>query len=438
MTYGAVSNTQVLVSDTLNPASGASSLSKEDSRYGFGVNFGFGYEIGKVDDFLNQLDDTQAELDNQARSLDAALIQQLILDGTIDPNGTPAEIAQDIASYLNSTTIATINEQIALLANKNSYFSAFGSLNVPISIAHKAFGGSITFNAGASAVSNLVAVDDPIVLAGTDIVVGGTSPNYTIDYTIPDSDTSIFIRGAAVMEISLGYSHTVYMSDAGQLFAGLRGNYYKVGLTRYPKRLVDFASDESSEDAFDDYSDDDYEESTGFGVDAGVIWASQHYRVGATLNNINKPSFKYNDVDTSAYSSQSVIDFINSSDTYTMDTQLRLEGAVYTESTNWVLGLAIDANAVEDPLGREYQWASLSAAYATDSWWIPGARVGYRANMAGTKVSSLTAGLTLFKSVSFDMEYSLDSVNVEESDTVPFSGEVPRSFTFNLGLQLLF
>jgi hypothetical protein len=122
---------------------------------------------------------------------------------------------------------------------------------------------------------------------------------------------------------------------------------------------------------------------------------------------------------------------VSSSKEYVMESQLRLEGALYTASKNWVLNAAFDANAVMDPAGDEVQWATFSAAYATNSWILPGIRVGYRANMAGTELDYLDAGVTLFKVINLDIAYSLDDVVIDQDNA-------PRSLIANLGLELSF
>lgn len=123
---------------------------------------------------------------------------------------------------------------------------------------------------------------------------------------------------------------------------------------------------------------------------------------------------------------------LNGGATYEMKPQLQLEGAVYSESQNWVVNAGLDANAVPDPVGRDFQWLTLSGAYATDSWWIPGARVGYRTNLAGSKLSYVTGGLTMFKALSLDVAYGLDSVTDDKGNSIP------RSAMINLGLQMTF
>ena len=115
-----------------------------------------------------------------------------------------------------------------------------------------------------------------------------------------------------------------------------------------------------------------------------------------------------------------------------MKPQLEMEGAFYSESQNWVLNAALDGNKVQDPVGRDFQWATLSAAYATNSWWIPGVRVGYRTNLAGSKLNYVTGGLTMFKALSLDIAYGLKSITDNSGKSIP------RSAMINLGLQMTF
>jgi len=90
----------------------------------------------------------------------------------------------------------------------------------------------------------------------------------------------------------------------------------------------------------------------------------------------------------------------------------------------------LDANAVEDVFGDEYRWATVSAAYATDSWWLPGIRAGLRKNLAGSEINYYTLGATLAM-VNFDVAWSSDTVTIDDST-------VPRGAMFNLGLEVSF
>ena len=233
-------------------------------------------------------------------------------------------------------------------------------------------------------------------------------------------------------EVGLGYSREITLnSSSGNLYGGFRAKYYSVGLERDATRIID-PSYTDSESLFKDkdYSNN-LQSSSGFGVDLGAVWVAKYYRLGGWVDNINKPSFEYNKIDTSGFTDTNVIAKLSQDATYTMDPQGHIEAAVYSESKNWILSVGADTNPVKDPVGQEYQWMTVSAAYATNSWWIPGIRVGYRANNAGTKLNYGSLGFTLFKCITLDASASLDSVTIDQSS-------MPRSAMVNLGVELSF
>lgn len=209
----------------------------------------------------------------------------------------------------------------------------------------------------------------------------------------------------------------------------MRAKYYEVKLVRDAQRVV---TSNGAQNTFN--ASKSYTSGTGIGLDLGTLWTAKRYRLGAWVNNINGPSFKYNTIDTAAagYTNPAIISQLSADQTYKMKPQLEMEGAFYSESQNWVLNAGLDGNAVQDPVGRDFQWATLSAAYATSSWWIPGARVGYRTNLAGSKLSYVTAGLTMFKALSLDIAYGLQSITSNSGTSIP------RSAMINLGLQMTF
>lgn len=430
LTYGAVSNNQSIISNVTNPAAGAAVFTKEDSQYRFGIlsSIGFGVEFGQVDNLYTEIDAAQATLKSN-QSVDFAAV-------CTGPASTDANLcASAVAASLNANVFSPVNNVLNAF-QKDGYVSGFVAGHVPLMplvISHKGLGGSFVLDANFSAIANMRFVSDPVVLQSSDVLAavqsyitaGGTGP-FSITLSDSSTDSTLLVKAAAIAELALGYSRPVFSSDSGELMAGFRAKYFKVGLSRSAQRLNSANGAEKTFDASKDYVD-----RSGLGVDVGALWISKHYRVGAWADNINKPSFKFNDVDTTGYTDPAVIAQLSKSETYKMDTQLHLETALYTESQNWVINVGADANAVKDPVGNEYQWATLSAGYATDSWWIPGFRVGYRANMAGTELSYMTGGLTLFKSVTLDLAYSLDSVEVDGE-------KAPRSFMANLGIELSF
>jgi len=170
---------------------------------------------------------------------------------------------------------------------------------------------------------------------------------------------------------------------------------------------------------------------SGLGLDLGLLWVSENYRVGATFTNINEPSFDTGTVDLTNYDpNSSVTQRLAADSSYTMEKQLSVEASLYTASQNWVVSAAMDGNAVKDSLGDEYQWATLSAAYASDSWYLPGIRAGYRANLAGTEITYYTLGTTI-AIVNLDVAWSPDDVTIDGKS-------VPRGAMVNLGLELSF
>ncbi len=421
LTYGAVSNGQTIMSDTTNPAAGAAVLKENDSQYRLGIpgSIGGGLEFGKVDALYERID---AEADKFKNT-------QLL---------TPTANPIDAVNELNSA-IASLNAVLADV-QANGYAKAFGSIDVPLVVAHQGLGGSLVFDANMSFAASIAGLHENInfnaadALLGVDdltddvslTLVGGIPTGFTVN-----NDSGVLVSASQVTDLSLGYSRPMMKSEQATLYAGTRAHYYKVEHSRIGIRMTNLTT--NVEQQFDDAMDQDRGSSTGFGVDLGVLWVSEHYRLGATLANINEPSFDTGSIDlvASGYDlNSSVAQQLAANDSYVMERQLALEAAVYTASQNWVISAGFDANAIEDALGDEYQWASLSAAYATDTWYIPGVRLGVRQNMAGTEIKYMTGGLS-FGPVNLDVAYSPESVTIDGSS-------VPRGAMVNLGLELTF
>ena len=444
LTYGSSSNNQSIMSSVANPAAPAAQLGKEDSQYRFGIiHIGGGYEIGNVNDLFNQVDKAATDIKTPITTAELATL--------VDPN--PAIFATNIANFINtSTATATLNNVLNSVQQDGNATLFFGG-HVPLTpfvISRKGWGGSFVLDANVSAIANGSFISDPFNISNTTAtafanayIANPLAPNLPI----PPNDSTMLVKAAAVAELGLGYSRSVLRREApepvegeptpgklsasqlkaGELTAGGRVKFYQVGLANMAASLT--SMQEGSQDVLKD--DLTYTKSTGFGLDVGALWTSKHYRAGAWVNNLNSPSFKYPAINTTGYTNTAVIAQLNTGMTYTMKPQLQLEGAVYSESQNFVVNLGLDANAVPDPVGRDFQWMTLSGAYATSSWWIPGARVGYRSNLAGSKLSYVTAGLTMFKALSLDIAYGLDKLTYE-------GNSIPRSAMINLGLQMTF
>jgi hypothetical protein len=421
------------MSDINNPAAGALAPLKEGSKFRFGVlsSIGVGAEYGAIDNLYDDLDALAADFD-----LSNAF-------SSITNVNDPAAIAEV------DTRINDINDLLQNIEN-DGYGKVFVSGHVPLMpmiIASDTLGGSLTLDLNVSAVARVGAVADTIQfdlanaqsfitnnLGGFnqatfgDITVNVNGNNITYSLT---NDSVVRLKAAGVVEAGFGYSRNIYSSNSGNLLAGLRGKYYQVTLAQDVEKVED---ETNTEDLFSDFDYKDGNTDSDFSVDIGLLWASDHYRIGATVNNINEPEFKYNAIDPAKLSSINdprIRALLSQEVVYIMETQFTIEGAVHTKNQKWVFSAAYDANAIEGPTGDEYQWGTLSAAFITKSWIVPGLRLGYRVNQAGSELSYVTAGLTLFKYLNIDGAYSLDDVVIDGST-------LPRSFMFNLGLELSF
>lgn len=418
LTYGAVSNGQSIMSDITNPAAGAAVLTKNGNQYRLGIpgSLGAGFEFGEVDDLYDRIDAESAKFQN---------IQ------------TPTDISSAAAAVAEiDTTLASLNSVLADV-QADGYAKVFASVDVPLVIAHKGLGGSLALDINKSLSSRATGLHETVTfnstaaLAGTDdptddiglTLVGGIPTNFTID-----NDSSILIKASMVTDLSLGYSRPVFKTDEATLYAGARAHHYTVEQSRLAVRMTDLVDVQQQ---FEDALDQNRSSDTGMGLDVGVLWVSEHYRAGATLTNINEPDFDTGAIDLTGYDlTGPIAQQLTSENSFTMEKQLTLEAALYTASQNWVISGAYDANAVEDSLGDEYQWATVSAAYATDTWFLPGIRAGIRKNLAGTEINYYSLGVTLAM-VNLDLAWSTDKVTID-------GDSVPRGAMVNLGIELSF
>ena len=76
----------------------------------------------------------------------------------------------------------------------------------------------------------------------------------------------------------------------------------------------------------------------------------------------------------------------------------------------------------------EYQWFTLTAGYAADSWWLPSARLGMSRNLAGTGLGYINAGITVMKFINLDVATTLDTVTLD-------GNEMRRGLNLRLGVQ---
>jgi hypothetical protein len=273
---------------------------------------------------------------------------------------------------------------------------------------------------------NTLPINRPELLPVSDDVIISVDPVPGSVLFALTNDSSMLVKSTQTTEFNVGYSRLAVTNNSGSLFLGAEARLYTMQLSRVSVRFGDITD---SEELFDAIRDSDFRTDEGAGIDVGALWIGRNYQLGAQITNVNEPSFKFPDVDLSRYSSLGAIDFLISDQKYTMDRQVKLEASLFSNTRRWSAHLGYDADPATDPMGDDFQWLTLSAGVTTDSWWIPSARIGYRENLAGTKLKYLGIGVTAFKYVNIDVSSALDTVQID-------GRELPQGLMLSLGFEI--
>jgi hypothetical protein len=458
LTYGDVTHGQRVTSAMGNPAAAAANLERagEKGAGGMALSVTAGIEYGGVQELFDAID----QLSEAFKPSDDPPVEPP------PPGQDPGDKPDDgidighIIDQLDPDLVAAVEAiakevavSAALLAviAVDGYAKAFVSGDLPVVIGKEILGGAWTFGVNWSGTSKAFGVADDIdfdkqqVLDFLENTLGNGPLNLPRKVNLPgdteisigqfgrvllvlENDSLMLTKAATTAEFSAGYSRRVWPTARGSLYLGGEGKLYQMRLSRIDVRLGDITD---SDEVFDAIRRDDYRTDTGFGLDIGALWVSDIYQLGATLTNANEPAFIFPAADESIYNDVDIINFLRRDQVYTMERQLRLESSVFTPNRRWTMNLGMDANAVPDPMGDDFQWLSVSGGYATDSWWIPGVRVGYRRNLAGTELSYLGVGVTAFKVLNIDVASSLDTVHISGK-------KLPQGLIASIGFQINF
>lgn len=434
-----------------NPAAPISDV-RRGLRMGV-VGFSIAYELGDVDNFGDRFDNFETQVQEFEDSLDN------FGTNNDDDESVIVDLVESGKQAQQSVVDLTQGLYIGLGVKGNA-------LPFPLEITSDALRGSLFLDVDFDVRSNISVLygipdDSPFSILSTDtndynvngdcndssdfsgkpfcINSGGdvfSSPGEQVELDSTSlGEPSALVQGAFTRTISLGYGTTLSQNRAGTLFFGGRINHFAVELAQTAAGF----EDEMMDTLQDGYKENRHS-STDVGLDAGLVWAGEWYRLGATAVNINGPTFAYSTIPESCGGEKScelLNDAIERGDIsrnrdYEMEPQLSFEGTIQTPGSSWLLSASADVNSVEGPFGKQfndaYQWATLGAAYQPSAAWLPGARFSYRQNLAGSELSYVSGGLTLLGILSLDAAVATEMVD----DTVP------RGVMVSLGLETRF
>ena len=451
LTYGDVTHGLRVQSASSNPAAAAAdhALSEGQSTRGTVISVAAGLEYGNVQELFDLYDEIAG---GYRPSTPAPPGPGGSPDYGIDIGEVIDELFPEAREAIDAIAdeLATQGAVLALISTEG-YGKAWVSADAPFVVGNGFLGGTWTAGvnwSGASkayglaqdiefdldeALKNLEdwideSLGEPLtgeapLSASVSLQLDPTTGNTII---VLDTDSSLLTKATQLTELNIGYSRKSLSTSAGSLFLGLEAKYYNMRLSRASVRFGDVTD---SKALFDIIDNSVFNNDNDFGVDIGALWVGQNYQIGLQWTNINEPEFAYPDIDVSTYSSQTAIAFLEKDKRYKMDSQVKIETSIFSSDRRWSAHLGYDADPAMDPLGDEFQWATLSAALNRDSFWLPNFRIGYRENLVGTELSYASIGFTAFKYVNFDIASALNTVKIDGT-------ELPQGVMFSLGFQI--
>ncbi len=411
MTTGPSSNVHSIAAASNNPAMTSLLVADDEQwRFSYFPSLGFSAEYGDVENFSDDIEELIDILD------DPALVQDPVNEVLTRFNNALVSLGND--GYLKSTI--GIGAPIPALVHRSPV------LNSSIGVS-----ASVLAQASVSVLDSDLTYDDQ----------NGTF----------STATSLYLKSGIQKSLTLSYSRALKDTPAlqfarkGKLYGGVSAKLVSLALSKQVSPLQQLDGDNVSDVIKDEY-DANLNESTNVALSAGLVWETGRYRLGFTLENINSPEFNYGAIgtdcsdkpeNTTARSScEAAAQFIQADgrirgvETHTMHARTRVDGLVHLNGS-WMTTASLDLAAYDDIVGFENQWLHVASVHEFQNRFIPSLRIGLQKNLAGEKLSSLTFGTSLFKFLSVDMEYGLDSTTVD-------GGSAPRRFGIALGIEETF
>ncbi len=389
-TIGPSSSSYSIPSAFNNPAMNPLMVAEEKNwRMSFLPNFGLNVEVGDVDNFADDLDE---------------------LIDIIDDPGSTDDSAEEVLDRFNTTLIEM---------GESGYIKQSTYFNAPfLPLYYKAdfLGGTLGVGLGLETQIGLRILDAPLSF---------DDQNGTFS-----TATALYIKAGIEQNLAVSYGRAI-MSEGSKdrLYAGVKVKLMNVELSKQVLPILQLDGQEV-QDVIEDEYDQNLKSSTNIGIDVGLVWDDENYRVGLTIENLNSPDFDYGTIgenctdrpeNTDSRSNCEAAAFfiqqqgeIRARETHTKHALLRVDG-LYKLSDRWAILSSLDLAKYDDVTGFENQWFHAAMSYDSAGTLVPSARVGYKKNLAGFEVASLTFGFTFFRYFGLDIEYGLESVDVDGS-----------------------
>jgi hypothetical protein len=402
LTTGPSSSPYSLSAAKSNPAMNSLVFSEgETTRMGYFPSIGFNVEVGPVDNFADDLEELADIID--------------------DPSSTD-DSAGDILDRFNAVLVK---------AGADGYLKFGAQAQLPIT----PFYFYSEKLQGAFSIDIAIAGAGGLSILDSELSFDSQNDSFT-------TATGIYVKAGEETKVSLSYSRESFKNEFGTLYAGVKANYYSIDLSKQVVPLIELAGQELG-DVIEDEYDKNQKTSKALGVDFGVVWDAETYRVGLSFLDINAPEFDYGSVgvncadipeNTSSRSNCEVARFfgdvrgeIDLTETHTKDAQVRIDG-LFSLTEGLYVSAALDLAEYNDFIGDKHQWLHTALDYQTDWFALSAVRVGYHKNLTGFETSSATLGFSLFEIVNLDFEYGLESTSADGTS-------VPRRAGFALSIQ---
>ncbi len=462
LTYGDVSHGQRVSSAAGNPAAGAADAARmqddeEQPRIGMVISGVGGVEYGNLDEFYRRVDEIASAI-KPSPPEDGGGTEP---ENPIAPPFGGIKIGEivEICCPDFVQIIDRVKDEVATkaavlsLIDVDGYAKVFASADMPVLLSQEFARGTWTFGLNWSGAAKAygfadsrIEFDDSAALMDLmdqyDLMPGDSETLFDIagdvDIVIDpgsgivrafiNNDSTLLTKASKTTELSFGYSREAARFGNGTLFVGAEGKFFDLRLSRIGVRFGDITD---SEELFEAIRDSNFISDFGAGLDLGVLWVAPRYQVGGSITNVNEPKFIYPGVDTDGYQDEFVVRRLFRDQRYKMERQIKLEASAFSPGRRWGVHAGVDVNAIEDPMGDDFQWLTISGGWNFSNKWFRDARFGWRRNMAGSQLDYFSAGVTAFKWFNIDLALELDRVELKDKT-------LPRGILLSMGFQLDF